>query len=174
VLVVARTDHAHQDLAAQFSKREVEKIYLALVQGKTLDQGSVSSPITRDPIHRTRMTARLGVGRKAITHFKTLERLDRFSYLQVRIGTGRTHQIRVHLASIGHPIVGDTLYGASRIVEALPPLGRFFLHAASLQFRSPSSGRNIVVESALAPELANWLDLARVHKSGPTKHNRGS
>ena len=93
------------------------------------------TPITRDPVRRIRMTTRLGTGRTAVTMFRVLRRLERFTYLEVKIGTGRTHQIRVHLASIGHPVAGDTLYGA-------PPseYKRFFLHAHRIGFDSPETG----------------------------------
>lgn len=96
VLVVARSDHAHQALAAQFHEREVEKIYLALVHGRMKKaQGRIDTPISRDPVRRIRMTARLATGRAALTDYRVLEQFEKFSYLEVRIGTGRTHQIRV-------------------------------------------------------------------------------
>jgi 23S rRNA pseudouridine1911/1915/1917 synthase len=156
VLVVARTDCAHQSLAAQFAARQVEKIYLALVHGQTPLHGRLTSPIARDPVRRVRMTTKLASGRAALTEFKRLEAFDRFSYLEVQLGTGRTHQIRVHLASIRHPIVGDRLYGAPA-----SPLGRFFLHAHRLQFQSPSTGQTIRIESPLASELASFLATLR-------------
>jgi 23S rRNA pseudouridine1911/1915/1917 synthase len=162
VLVVARTDAAHQALASQFQSREVEKIYLALVHGRpTPANGVIEKPIARDPVRRTRMTTRLQSGRAAHTEYRTIERIGTFSLLEVRIGTGRTHQIRVHLSSAGHPIVGDTLYGAPKTVSHVPPLGRFFLHAHSLRFRSPSQGTMIEVQSPLAVELVDWLGHAR-------------
>jgi 23S rRNA pseudouridine1911/1915/1917 synthase len=165
VLVVARTDRAHQSLAAQFHDREVEKIYLALVHGRMKQpQGRIASPISRDPVRRTRMTARLGTGRAALTEYRVIEPFDRFSYLEIRIGTGRTHQIRTHLASIGHPVVGDRLYGAPSAVVGLPALGRFFLHAHRLRFRSPATGEWITVESPLTPELASFLEALRMKR----------
>jgi 23S rRNA pseudouridine1911/1915/1917 synthase len=158
VLAVARTDRAHLALARQFHDRQVEKIYLALVHGHVKErQGSIASPIARDPVHRTRMTARLASGRTALTEYQVLEQFDRFSYLKVKLGTGRTHQIRVHLSSLRHPIVGDRLYGAPAAVPGYPPLGRFFLHAHRLSFRSPSNDRQITVESPLPAELAHFL-----------------
>ena len=153
VILVARTDRAHQSLAAQFQARQVEKVYLALAHGRLQPpQGRITSPIARDPVRRTRMTTKLASGRAALTEYKTLEGFEGFSYLEVRIGTGRTHQVRVHLASLRHPILGDRLYGAPA-----SPLGRFFLHAHRLAFDSPSTGDRITVESPLAPELAALL-----------------
>jgi 23S rRNA pseudouridine1911/1915/1917 synthase len=162
VLAVARTDFAHQALAAQFQSRQVEKVYLAFVHGRMkAETGTVTTPITRDPVRRTRMTTRLASGRSAFTEYQVLEQFPVGAYLRVRIGTGRTHQIRVHLASIGHPILGDRLYGAPLRVPALPPLTRFFLHAHRLRFQSPSTGEPITVESPLPEDLANVLALLR-------------
>jgi 23S rRNA pseudouridine1911/1915/1917 synthase len=153
ILLVARTDAAHRNLAAQFSGRQVEKTYLALVQGRVAQsEGKITAPITRDPVRRTRMTARLGHGRTALTTYQVLQRFDHFTYLEVKIGTGRTHQIRVHMASIGHPVAGDVLYGA-----AATPRGRFFLHAWRIRFISPSTGHPIALEASLPPELSDWL-----------------
>jgi 23S rRNA pseudouridine1911/1915/1917 synthase len=153
VLVVARTDAAHRKLAEQFAGRSVEKTYLALVQGVVArDNGIIDTPITRDPVRRTRMTTKLSHGRAALTSYKVLERFDKFTYLEVKIGTGRTHQIRVHLSSIGHPVAGDTLYGA-----AAQDYGRFFLHARRIRFASPSRGVPLEIEAPLAPELTDWL-----------------
>jgi len=158
VLLVAKTDAAHRALAEQFASRSVEKVYLALVHGAfSTDSGRIDKPITRDPVRRVRMTARLEHGRAASTRYDVLRRWPGFALLEVRIGTGRTHQIRVHLASIGHPVVGDRLYGAPAVVAGMPPLGRFFLHAHRIRFRQPTSGAEIVVESPLAPELADWM-----------------
>jgi 23S rRNA pseudouridine1911/1915/1917 synthase len=158
-LVVARTDRAHHALAAQFQARQVEKVYLALVHGKTKPQGRITTPIARDPVRRVRMTTKVASGRDAITEYHLLEAFDRLSYLSVRIGTGRTHQIRVHLASLRHPVFGDRLYGAPA-----SDLGRFFLHAHRLQFQSPSTGEAIRVESPLAPELQTLLDALRTSR----------
>ena len=155
VIVVARTDTAHQSLARQFQEREVEKVYLALTQGvPAKPEGRIDAPITRDPVRRTRMTARLNCGRKALTRYRILETFARdAALLRVQIDTGRTHQIRVHLASIGHPVVGDRLYGAA----AVSFLNRFFLHAHRLSFTSPESGERITVESPLPGELQRYL-----------------
>ncbi len=167
VLVVARNDRAHQLLAAQFQAREVEKIYLALAHEHPAPaEGTICKPIARDPVRRTRMTVRLPSGRKAVTHYQILEQIGKFSYLKVKIETGRTHQIRVHLASIGHPLGGDTLYGAPREIPGLPNLNRVFLHAASLRFQSPSTGQPIQVETPLAPGLQNWLEQLKLRSHG--------
>ncbi len=153
VILVAKTDAAHRNLAAQFSGRTVEKIYLALVHGNLkADRGEITKPIARDPVRRIRMTAKSVTGRQAITEYRVLQRLEGYSYLEVKIGTGRTHQIRVHLASIGHPVAGDKLYGAPP-----SPLARYFLHAHRITFRSPSSGEAITVTAPLPDELARYL-----------------
>lgn len=158
VLAVARTDHAHQALAKQFQDRQVEKIYLALAHGRMKQpSGRITSSITRDPVRRIRMTARLGTGRTALTEYEVLEEFEYFSFLRVRIGTGRTHQIRVHLSSIGHPVVGDRLYGAPASIPGIPVLGRFFLHAHRLRFASPFTGEPITVESPLPSGLSQFL-----------------
>jgi 23S rRNA pseudouridine1911/1915/1917 synthase len=107
------------------------------------------------------MTAKLGSGRSAYTEYQVLEQFPTGAFLRVRIGTGRTHQIRVHLASIGHPILGDRLYGAPAQVPGVPPLERFFLHAHRLRFLSPSTGKPITVESPLPEDLAKILALLR-------------
>ena len=169
VMLVARNDAAHRELARQFASRSVEKLYLALATGSMAkDSGRITKPIARDPVHRTRMTARLASGRTALTAYRVLERFERFTYLEVTIGTGRTHQIRVHLASIGHPVAGDRLYGAPA-----SPLGRYFLHSARIRFVSPATGEPVTVLAPLAPELETWLaELRAPVRDGhvPTAH----
>jgi 23S rRNA pseudouridine1911/1915/1917 synthase len=151
VILVARTDAAHRALAAQFSGRTTEKTYLALVEGRVnADSGRITKPIARDPAHRTRMTARLEHGRDALTEYRVLRRFEKFTYLEVRIGTGRTHQIRAHLASIRHPVAGDKLYGAQAV-------DRIFLHAWRIRFDSPATGERVTVEAPLPEELDRWL-----------------
>ena len=118
-MVVARNDRAHEHLAEQFRSRNVRKIYLALVHGKMpRDSGTITLPISRDPHRRTRMTARAATGRHARTDWRVIARLDRCTLVEAVLHTGRTHQIRAHFAAIGHPIVGDTLYGAPRSLRA--------------------------------------------------------
>jgi 23S rRNA pseudouridine1911/1915/1917 synthase len=158
VLLVAKNDTAHQRLAAQFSGRQVEKTYLALVHGSVRQEtGRIEKPIARDPVRRTRMTARLAEGRAAWSEYRVLRRFEGFTLLEVRIGTGRTHQIRVHLSSIGHPVAGDTLYGAPAAVAGQPPLGRYFLHAHRIRFQRPSDRQEITVVSPLPEHLEAWL-----------------
>ncbi len=130
-MVVARNDQAHEHLSEQFRSRNVRKIYLALVHGKMpRDSGTITLPISRDPRRRTRMTARATKGRHARTDWRVIARLDRCTLVEAVLHTGRTHQIRAHFAAIGHPVVGDTLYGAPRGLRAgtrnLPLLARNF------------------------------------------------
>ena len=151
VLLVAKTDSAHQNLALQFSSRQVEKIYLTLVEGRLEGKGKIISPISRDPNNRARMTAKLLSGRSALTEWEAMERYSGYTFLRIRLGTGRTHQIRAHMASLGRPVAGDTLYGAKK-----SEWDRYFLHAHRLGFTSPATGAWVVVESPLPPDLAQW------------------
>jgi 23S rRNA pseudouridine1911/1915/1917 synthase len=151
VLLVAKTDEAHHGLASQFAMREVEKIYLALVEGRLEGAGRIRRPIARDPKNRARMTARLEFGRTALTDWEAIEHFSGFTLLRIRLGTGRTHQIRAHVAAMGHPVAGDRLYGAK------PSLwNRYFLHAHRLGFRSAATGERVTVESPLPPDLIAW------------------
>jgi 23S rRNA-/tRNA-specific pseudouridylate synthase len=104
------------------------------------------------------MTARLAQGRSAWSEYRVLRRFPNRTLLEVEIGTGRTHQIRVHLASVGHPVVGDRLYGAPADPPGHPALGRYFLHAASIRFEQPSTGQPVEVRASLPPELKAWME----------------
>ena len=166
LLVVAKNDSAHRKLANEFSSRRVKKTYIALVHGWVKqDHGTISAPISRDAIRRIRMTTRRSGGREAVTHYDVERRLDspygKFTLLRLRIETGRTHQIRVHLASIGHPVVGDTLYGAPAEIRAksLPTLtlSRNFLHSAELQLTHPRTGELLSLSRPLPQELKEFL-----------------
>jgi 23S rRNA pseudouridine1911/1915/1917 synthase len=165
LLVVAKGDEAHRRLASQFVRRLVKKKYIALVHGwLKQDRGTVSSSISRDRIRRTRMTTLRSGGREAITHYTVKRRLDspygKFTLLEVQIDTGRTHQIRVHLASLRHSVVGDTLYGAPREIKnktGVLALPRNFLHAAALQFQHPRTGESLSFTAPLPAELADFL-----------------
>jgi 23S rRNA pseudouridine1911/1915/1917 synthase len=159
VLLVARTDAAHRHLAAQFSSRRIEKVYLVLVHGVVKpEQGRIERPISRDPVRRIRMTARRAEGRAAITEYRVLKRFAAFTFLEVQIKTGRTHQIRVHFSSFGHPVAGDTLYGAPARVPGMPALERYFLHAHRVRFEQPSTGAAITVVAPLPGELEAWME----------------
>jgi 23S rRNA pseudouridine1911/1915/1917 synthase len=167
LILVAKNDESHHKLAAQFSGRLVKKTYIALVHGwMKQDRGTISSSISRDRIRRTRMTTRRPGGREAVTHYTVQSRIDskfgKFTLLELRIDTGRTHQIRVHLASLGHPVVGDTLYGAPRELRArnceAASLPRNFLHAVALQFRHPRTGTALSLSSPLPEELSQFLN----------------
>jgi 23S rRNA pseudouridine1911/1915/1917 synthase len=167
LILVAKNDESHRRLAAQFLQREVKKTYIALVHGwPKKDHETIRAPIARDAVRRTRMTTRGHSGREAITHYTVTRRIEspigKFALLEVKIDTGRTHQIRVHLASLGHPIVGDLLYGAPRELRGknttIAPLSRNFLHAANLQLLHPRSSESLELCAELPPELQDFLN----------------
>ena len=162
ILVVARNNEAHRNLAAQFAARDLEKFYLTLVHGRMKeDAGKIELPIARDLQRRTRMTTRRREGRAARTDWRVLARPNGFSLLEVRLHTGRTHQIRAHMAAIGHPVVGDTVYGAPREPETggrkLPVLGRPFLHSARIGFLHPTKGEKVAFRAPVGNELREYL-----------------
>jgi 23S rRNA pseudouridine1911/1915/1917 synthase len=158
LLVVARTNEAHAALQAQVRRREVSRIYLALAQGRLASRtGTIDAPIGRASRQRHRMAVSGAAQREARTHFTVLEALPRDTYLEVRLETGRTHQIRTHLAAIGHPLAGDVTYGGERRYG----LTRQFLHAHRLAFAHPLSGEEMAFESELPPDLAAALEAAR-------------
>jgi 23S rRNA pseudouridine1911/1915/1917 synthase len=168
LLVVAKSDESHRRLAGQFLKRQVKKTYIALVHGwLKQDRGTISTSISRDRVRRTRMTTLRSGGREAVTHYAVQRRLDspygKFTLLEVRIDTGRTHQIRVHLASLRHPIAGDTLYGAPREVNSKQAgrlsLPRNFLHATALSFQHPRTGDTLSFSAPLPAELETFLQM---------------
>jgi 23S rRNA pseudouridine1911/1915/1917 synthase len=149
LLVVAKTEAAHRSLSAQLQRRTLGRVYWALVHGAFREAtGRIEAPIGRDPGHRQRMAVVDG-GRAAITDFTVVERMRRFTRLEVRLLTGRTHQIRVHLASIGHPVAGDAVYGPRGDTVSSRPA----LHAQRLSFLHPDDGRPCDFESALPPDL---------------------
>jgi 23S rRNA pseudouridine1911/1915/1917 synthase len=169
LLLVAKTEPAHENLADQFRAREVFKSYVALVHGQVeRDRGEIDEPIARDPRHRTRM-AIVRSGRSALSIYRARERFNRFTLIDVELKTGRTHQIRVHLAWIKHPVVGDETYGSGRdntvadpkIRSQIGKLGRQFLHAEKLGFIHPKSGERLKFTSPLPSELQNLLDTIR-------------
>lgn len=166
LMVVAKHDAAHQELSRQFRDREIDKEYLALVWGLVQPGRRIDAPIGRDPANRQKMSTRARRARTAVTRVTAAEHLRGVSLLQVAISTGRTHQIRVHLNAIGHPIVGDALYGGvhRRVpahLKAVAHLERPFLHAARLAFNHPRDGRRVEFTSPLPPDLGRVLDQLR-------------
>lgn len=170
LLVVAKDDATHRDLARQFAGRRVEKEYLALVLGlPPRAVGEIALPIGRDPVHRKKMSVRAPRGREALTRYSVVEALDGAALLRVRLHTGRTHQIRVHLASIGHPVAGDETYGGRREPpsrraesrEALRSLRRPALHAALLAFEHPATRERVCFESPLPEDISAVIERLR-------------
>lgn len=182
LIIVAKNDRAHQALAAMFSAHKIQKTYIALVQGWVeRDRGTINASIGRDPVRRIRMTTQATENaRTAVSHYEVVRRIDsrfgRFTLVRVRIETGRTHQIRVHMASIGHQVVGDTLYGgAGQLTDQVASqaatsraarrkreperikLDRNFLHAAHLEFAHPITAKTVQLEAPLSPELVEIL-----------------
>jgi 23S rRNA pseudouridine1911/1915/1917 synthase len=168
VMLVAKNNWAHRQLAQQFKNRQVQKEYAALVHGSpSPPSGTIDLPLGRDPRNRKKMSTRAHRKRAAVTHYTVEENYGFASLLGIRIETGRTHQIRVHLSQKGHPIVGDSLYGANRqslpagLSEAAKDLERPFLHSRLLRFRHPRSGASLSFRSPLPPELERFLSALR-------------
>jgi 23S rRNA pseudouridine1911/1915/1917 synthase len=164
VMVVAKHDVAHRALARQFHDREVRKEYIALVWGRIAGGRTIEAPIGRHPRERRRMSTRARRARPAVTHVEDARPVagGRLTLVRLVIGTGRTHQIRVHLSAEGHPVVGDATYGgvrraATRDLAAVARLDRPFLHAASLTLRHPRTGGAMTFSSALPSDLAEVL-----------------
>ncbi|MGP0099108.1 MAG: RluA family pseudouridine synthase [Terriglobales bacterium] len=185
LMVVAKNDESHRRLAKQFSGREVHKTYLALVHGwPKQDRGTIQSAISRHSQKRTRMTTRGFGGREAVTHYSVQRKIDapygKFALVELKIETGRTHQIRVHMASIGHPVVGDALYGApaelrsqsnKRRAAGMPAtlaLDRNFLHSATLELTHPRTKESLKFSRPLPAELEDLLaSLENTRQEGP-------
>ncbi len=176
LIVIAKTDEVHRKLAAQFASRQVKKKYIALVMGWPPEKGTVAAEISRDRLRPTRMTTRRSGGRAAVSHYVVRSKgetpFGKFALLDVEIETGRTHQIRVHLSSLHHPVVGDSLYGAPRVLRRSMPrlekghwsianeqlsLARNFLHAAVLEFVHPVTHERMRLERPLPPDLQKFL-----------------
>ncbi len=167
LIVVAKDEETHEALSNQFRDREVYKSYVALVHGSPRDNsGTIDRPMARDRWHRTKMTVAAN-GRNALTNWKVRQRFEKFTLLEVEIKTGRTHQIRVHLASINHPVVGDETYNEGRdntvndidIKNAIRIIDRFFLHAEKLSFTHPKSSERLEFQQEFPRELKEFLSL---------------
>jgi len=180
LILIAKNDIAHRMLASQFSSRKIKKTYIALVHGwPKKDRGTINSAISRDVIRRIRMTTRRATGREAITHYKVQRRIQsdfgKFTLLEVKIDTGRTHQIRVHMASVGHPVVGDALYGAPREIPAksgkVISLPRNFLHASELQFTHPQTGEALTFSRPISDQLSEFLRLLENNPDSGSSYN---
>lgn len=157
LLIVAKNKQAQATLIEQMKQHEVIKRYQALVEGIiALDQGSIDAPIGRDMRHRQQMAITATEGREARTHFRVLQRFHRHTLLLLQLETGRTHQIRVHLQAIGHPVVGDPVYGSGKTLPGIP-LQRQFLHAYQLRFKHPTTGAMLEFEAPLPPDLQSVL-----------------
>jgi len=162
VLVMAKTRAAYEGLTAQLVERSVTRRYVAVVHGRVgLTAGVVDAPMGRDPSHRQRMTVRpAGKGKRAVTHYRVVERFPHFTYLELRLETGRTHQIRVHMASLGHPVVGDRTYGRSHGKQPIASEG-LALHAVTLAFLHPISQKRLEFTAAFPLRLERLLSQLR-------------
>ncbi len=168
ILVVAKNDAAHQGLAAQFSQHTVKRVYLALVFGSPkTDKGRIEGDIGRHPVERKKMSGNSKHGRHAVTHWKVLARYPGVSLLQLRLETGRTHQIRVHLSEAKHPLLGDSVYGGdarlgnikdAKLKSLVKELGRQALHAKTLGFIHPVKGEYVEFDSELPEDMQRILD----------------
>jgi 23S rRNA pseudouridine1911/1915/1917 synthase len=168
LMVVAKHDRAHQELTRQFTDREVEKQYVTLVWGVVHAGRRIEDPIGRDPVNRQKMSTRARRARSAVTRVTAAHHFKGATLITVAIATGRTHQIRVHLNAIGHPVVGDAVYGGVHRrtpghLRAVLRLERPFLHAARLAFTHPSDGRRVEFDSPLPPDLQAVLDDIAAH-----------
>ena len=167
VMVVAKNDRAHRSLQSQFQKRSVSKVYLALAHGTPPERFAIDRPIGRDVLHRTKISSRTRSPREAMSEVKRLEKLPGCSLLEIRIHTGRTHQIRVHLSEEGHPLVGDRDYGApGNAIRPLRDFARPALHAFRLGFLHPESGEVVGFEAPLPEDFASLLEHLRALRDG--------
>jgi 23S rRNA pseudouridine1911/1915/1917 synthase len=162
LVLVAKDDAAHAWLTAALKRREIERRYLALVRGRPpATTGTIEAPLGRHPVRRHRISVVAG-GRPAVTHYRELGSTPDLTLLEISLETGRTHQIRVHLAHIGHPIVGDRTYGGDAESARALGLGRFFLHAGYLAFPHPDDGRRVEVTDPLPDDLTRALEAAGI------------
>ena len=163
LVMAAKTETALAGLSKQFKDRDIKKVYLALVKGRLAKrQGTIDTAIGRHPHHRKKMSADNTKGRTAQTRYEVIEQFDKFAYLSISPRTGRTHQIRVHLASIGHPILGDALYGGTQ-GPGLPKMARQALHAHRIRFMHPILEKEVTLTAPLSAPLERLLTLLREH-----------
>lgn len=160
LLVVAKSDAVHRALQEMIRERELEREYLALVEGRPAASGTIDAPVGRDRVERKLMSTRTDSPKEARTHFETVEALPQTTLLKVILETGRTHQIRAHMAAIGHPVCGDVQYGGGKSGATLG-LTRQFLHSSNMRFRHPVTGAKFRCESKLPTDLRRTLDAAR-------------
>ena len=159
LLVVAKDDLTHQGLSEQMAVHAIHRVYHAVVYGNIRqDTGTIEAPIGRDPRDRKRMAVTPGQGKRACTHWQVLERFGRFTLLACRLETGRTHQIRVHMAHIGHPVAGDPVYGPKKCIASL---NGQCLHARLLGFVHPATGEYMEFDSGLPPYFTDFLEKLR-------------
>ncbi len=164
LMVVAKTLLAQTKLVQQLQDHSVSRIYHAIAEGVLPLDGTIKTNIGRDPKNRIKMTTLKFGGKESITHYKVIEYFDKLSYIECRLETGRTHQIRVHLKSLGHPLVGDKTYGSGKInypthvLEAIESLNRQALHAVNLSFTHPATGENVTFSCPIAPEIKHLLN----------------
>jgi 23S rRNA pseudouridine1911/1915/1917 synthase len=171
VLVIAKNDCAMAGLAAQFQSRKVQKQYAALVWGRPVpDRGTIQTLVGRNPHNRKKMSVRTASGRAAITHYHTIQKFAEASLLRVRIETGRTHQIRVHLAHIGHPVVGDAQYGRARKTKRSLPANRQMLHAEYLAFAHPRTGLPLEFHAPIPEDMSSLLKRLADGEDNPPGH----
>lgn len=161
VMVVAKTEDAAIELKRQFKERETEKDYLAIVWGKPPKSGRIETQVGRHPMHRKKQAVLREGGRTAISSFKTLEQFDGAALVQVNIETGRTHQIRIHMTYVKHPVIGDSTYGRARHTKLPFKPERQMLHAATLAFTHPSTGKRLSFEAPLFDDMRQFLELLR-------------
>ena len=161
VMVVAKSEAAMAELQRQFKARETEKEYVALVWGTPPPRSRIETQIGRHPAHRQKMAVLKEGGRNAVSNYELLEQFAETAWVRIRIETGRTHQIRVHMAHLGHPVVGDAVYGRARNRPLPVKPGRQMLHAARLAFNHPASGKRLSFEAPLFDDMRRLLDSLR-------------
>lgn len=158
LMIIAKKDDVHKTIARALKNREINRQYLALVAGDIKENGKIDMPVGRHPVDRKKMDV-LPTGKEAVTNFDVIKRYGDVTLLKIKLDTGRTHQIRVHMSHIGHPVIGDLLYGGKGKTSKWLGLERQFLHSLRLEFKHPVSGENMVLEDEIPPDLKKALDM---------------